>query len=214
MVSSLVVLMAVEDGLLVVDVGGALQRVDRHLEDDEVQQRLGPLTAVVALRCTSSANCCAGLAVERRLERVGRGPPHLGGQTVADVAQSLDRLRGRAGPWRKLATLGFQPCWVACFQKLVKSGGMNTPTPISQPSLLELGDLGGEVLGAELELLGMVGGETRGRPRPAPSRVSRRCRRRRSGTWRRPSCWSAPGSTCRGSWPARLPDPRRCDRST
>ena len=35
-------------------------------------------------------------------------------------------------------TLGFQPCWVACFQKLTKSGGIMRPVKISAPEFLKL----------------------------------------------------------------------------
>ena len=50
MVSSLVRLDGREDGLFVVHAGSAFQSVDRHLEDDEVQQRLGPLALLLRLR--------------------------------------------------------------------------------------------------------------------------------------------------------------------
>ena len=36
-----------------------------------------------------------------------------------------------------LATLGRKPCWAACFQKVVQSGGMGTPVTISTFSRLK-----------------------------------------------------------------------------
>ena len=36
------------------------------------------------------------------------------------------------------AVIGLKPCWYDCFQKLTKSGGMNTPLTRSTPPDLNL----------------------------------------------------------------------------
>jgi hypothetical protein len=49
--------------------------------------------------------------------------------------------------------LGLKSCWMACFQKLVKSGEITLPATISARTS-ELGDLLGEVLSGNRVLAG------------------------------------------------------------
>ena len=47
---------------------------------------------------------------------------------------STERGKSRALP--TLAILGLKPCWAACFQNVVQSGGIGTPVTISTFALL------------------------------------------------------------------------------
>jgi hypothetical protein len=76
--------------------------------------------------------------VMRGLERVVRRPPDLGRQVVAG-SPSVPPLAGTGSPWPTETILGLKPCWIAWFQKVVKSGGITTPVMISHlPALKAL----------------------------------------------------------------------------
>ena len=67
------------------------------------------------------------------------------------MSPSASRADGKSRALPTVAAMGLKPCWYDCFQKLVKSGGMNTPLTMSAAGALELADLRREVLGAVLE---------------------------------------------------------------
>ena len=53
------------------------------------------------------------------------------------IAERLERRREQERLAHGVAT-GFRPCWDACFQKLVKSGGIMTPLTMLTLALLNL----------------------------------------------------------------------------
>jgi hypothetical protein len=63
-------------------------------------------------------------------------------QTSVDMPSPMSpRASTDAGNSRALPTeaiLGWKPCWEACFQKVVQSGGMGTPVTISALAALNL----------------------------------------------------------------------------
>ena len=52
------------------------------------------------------------------------------------VSPSASTEDGKSSALPTDAIFGLKPCCVACFQKLVKSGGIGTPVMISTPALL------------------------------------------------------------------------------
>ena len=131
----------------------------------------------------------SGGARQRGFEGIGGGPPDFGRQIVARLAQSASSATGNNSALPTEAIFGLKPFWLAWFQKVVKSGGITTPVTISAWALAEGGDLRGEIVGQILEPAGVCQLVAElvehGREADVPCRP-RRCRRRRSGTGRRP----------------------------
>src|SRR6266404_1882463 len=53
-------------------------------------------------------------------------------------APSASTERGKRSALPTVATLGRNPCWAACFQNVVQSGGMGTPVTMSTFSFLKV----------------------------------------------------------------------------
>src|SRR5215212_8133700 len=147
-VSRLTALMALARACFVVDVAAALEGGRGHLEQGvDEPDGLGPL--LVGLGLVLLGHLGRGRPGERRLERVLRAPPDLGGHAVADVAKGLDRRREQQGLAHR-GDLGPEPL----LRGLLPEGGPVGRDGDAGDDLgvgrLEPGDLGGEVLGAVL----------------------------------------------------------------